>query len=336
MNEDIKTLKDRVSNILKERELKQALLNWLSSQHGAGRRGMGPTSPDMRDYIATYDSQPPGPGITQAEQIVIKFGRPVLTVKDNSFDTAALTANEASRWWQARLDEARPRIEKNIPAVGRINLRNDPTYTWVGTGWLVGPDVVVTNRHVAEVFATKNSDGSYSLRRNFRKQQILPSIDFRMEFESDALNEFPIEAVLHIEEPGGPDVALLRLTTAGASAKAQLADPVSLSPEAPASRMQVGVIGYPGQNSQIPDPDVVRNIFGDIYDVKRLAPGAVMRADDTVIEHDASTLGGNSGSLVFSLETGKAVGLHFAGSYTTANYAVPSHVVVDRLARFAS
>ena len=100
--------------------------------------------------------------------------------------------------------------------------------------------------------------------------------------------------------------------------------------------MQVGVIGYPGQNSQIPDPDAVRNIFGDIYDVKRLAPGAVMRADETVIEHDASTLGGNSGSLVFSLETGKAVGLHFAGSYTTANYAVPAYVVADRLARFVS
>ena len=277
MNESINTLKDRVSNILKEKELKQALLNWLAAPHGGGRRGMGPASPDMRDYIATYDSHPPGPGITQVEQIVIRFGRPVLTVKDNSFDTAALSANDASRWWQARLDESRPHIERNIPAVGRINLRNDPTYTWVGTGWLVAPDVVVTNRHVAEVFSTKNGDGSYSLRRNFRKQQILPSIDFRMEYESDALNEFPIETVLHIEEPDGPDIALVRLTTAGASAKAQLSQPVSLSLGAPASGMRVGVIGYPGQNSQIPDPDEVRNIFGDIYDVKRLAPGAVMR-----------------------------------------------------------
>ena len=42
------------------------------------------------------------------------------------------------------------------------------------------------------------------------------------------------------------------------------------------------------------------------------------------MEHDASTLGGNSGSAVIDLETGEAVGLHFAGSYLQANYAVPA------------
>jgi len=336
VSNDIKTLKDRVSNILKERELRQAILNWLGSQRGSAGRGMESTTPDIRDYIATYDSQPPGPGTTQAELIVLKVGRPVLTVKDNSFDTAPLAANEPSMWWQGRLDDARHRIVKNIPAVGRINLRNDPTYTWVGTGWLVGSDVVVTNRHVADKFATRNADGTYSMRRNFSKQRILPSIDFRMESESDAINEFPIEMVLHIEEPDGPDIALLRLTTAGASAGAQLTDPVLLSDLAPTPQTLVGVIGYPGRNSQIPDLDLVRNIFGDIYDVKRLAPGAIMSAGEIVVEHDASTLGGNSGSLVFELATGKAVGLHFAGCSRTANYAVPAHAVADRLARFAS
>ena len=42
------------------------------------------------------------------------------------------------------------------------------------------------------------------------------------------------------------------------------------------------------------------------------------------MRHDCSTLGGNSGSVVLSLETGEAVGLHFAGRFLEANFAVPS------------
>ena len=49
-----------------------------------------------------------------------------------------------------------------------------------------------------------------------------------------------------------------------------------------------------------------------------------MRVNGDEIEHDCSTLGGNSGSLVVDLATGCAVGLHFAGQYMTANYAVSS------------
>jgi endonuclease G, mitochondrial len=49
------------------------------------------------------------------------------------------------------------------------------------------------------------------------------------------------------------------------------------------------------------------------------------------LTHDCSTLGGNSGSVVLSLDTGQAVGLHFAGRFLEANFAVPSSVVARRL-----
>jgi endonuclease G, mitochondrial len=41
--------------------------------------------------------------------------------------------------------------------------------------------------------------------------------------------------------------------------------------------------------------------------------------------------GGNSGSVVLSLSTGNAVGLHFAGRFLEANFAVSSRVVAQRL-----
>ena len=41
--------------------------------------------------------------------------------------------------------------------------------------------------------------------------------------------------------------------------------------------------------------------------------------------HDSSTLGGNSGSAVIDVATGTVIGLHFAGEYLKANYAVPTY-----------
>jgi hypothetical protein len=45
----------------------------------------------------------------------------------------------------------------------------------------------------------------------------------------------------------------------------------------------------------------------------------------STLAHDSSTLGGNSGSAVVDVSSGRVVGLHFAGEYRDANYAVPAY-----------
>jgi len=81
------------------------------------------------------------------ETIVLRTGRPVLAV---SHDEPQLTFSDAeSEVWRARLAGARAALLPAIRAVGRIELENNPRFDWVGTGWLVRPDVIVTNRHVA-------------------------------------------------------------------------------------------------------------------------------------------------------------------------------------------
>jgi endonuclease G len=72
-------------------------------------------------------------------------------------------------------------------------------------------------------------------------------------------------------------------------------------------------------------------IFGNIYNKKRLAPGQITGSQSTRLLHDCSTLGGNSGSAIVDLKSGQAVGLHFAGRFLEANFAVPAHVVAERL-----
>ena len=89
---------------------------------------------------------------------------------------------------------------------------------------------------------------------------------------------------------------------------AALADPVPVAGKSPGSALvgrKVYVIGYPAWDGRRNDPEPMRRIFSEIYNVKRLQPGEISGATVEAFEifHDCSTLGGNSGSPVIDLET---------------------------------
>ena len=80
------------------------------------------------------------------ETIVLRTGRPVLAVVG---DEAQLVFSDAdSSVWESRLRQASGPLAAAARAVGRIEVEGH-SLAWLGTGWLVRPDVVVTNRHVA-------------------------------------------------------------------------------------------------------------------------------------------------------------------------------------------
>ncbi|MCT7341310.1 hypothetical protein N5K55_13525 [Pseudomonas aeruginosa] len=60
-----------------------------------------------------------------------------------------------------------------------------------------------------------------------------------------------------------------------------------------------------------------------------------MPHDAWYLTHDCSTLGGNSGSAVLSIDGGEVVGLHFGGQFRKTNYAVKASVIRSLLARRA-
>src|SRR5258708_39179947 len=86
----------------------------------------------------------------------------------------------------------------------------------------------------------------------------------------------------------------------------------------------------PACDSRIPEPNLMEDIFGKIYNKKRLAPGGITSVEEARILHSCTTLGGNSGSAVIDLDTGEALGLHFSGSFLATNYAVRSDVAKQR------
>ena len=128
--------------------------------------------------------------------------------------------------------------------------------------------------------------------------------------------------LLHIEDDDGADFAFLKVERNGAGG--HLSPSLRPSTTPVTASQYVATVGYPAADSRIPEHELMSRLFGDKYNVKRLAPGQVQRLADGLVLHDCSTLGGNSGSPVLALDTGEVVGLHFGGSFLWRNEAVTS------------
>jgi hypothetical protein len=140
---------------------------------------------------------------------------------------------------------------------------------------------------------------------------------------------FTVSGIIGIHEDH--DMALLRVEQA--SGTETLPDPLPIAKAAPASLegRQVYVIGYPAWDGRRNDPEPMKRIFAEIYNVKRLQPGEVsgVALAQAQIFHDCSTLGGNSGSPVIDVETHSVLGLHFGGRFLENNRAVPLWTLLD-------
>ncbi len=249
------------------------------------------------------------------EAIVRLEGRPAIIVQDGSF-------MEPPKLWAA-LKTVRANIDASIARVGRIEVSGHPEFEWVGTGSLVGDDIIVTNEHVAHEFS-RQSDGAFEFRPGRGA-----AVDFLAEFGSAAKLTFKVVEIvgIHLEH----DLALLRVEPA--SGNGNLPTPLDVAALEPSDLMgrQVYVIGYPAWDGRRNDPEPMRKIFLDIYNVKRLQPGEIRSATPVGVEihHDCSTLGGNSGSPIFDLQSHRVIGLHFGGLFLRNNNAVPLWTLAD-------
>jgi endonuclease G len=262
--------------------------------------------------------------LTVPEAIIYREGRPALLIQDGRWEDAR------SGELRARLARSEQALRRAIPCVGRVEIR-DHRLDYVGTGWMLDEDILVTNRHVAELFAAARG-GGFSFMSDGDGRLLRVRVDFLREHERAGARRLDVAAVLFMESPGDarPDMALVRLAR-GADG---LPAPIELDDAAVRYDGDVAVIGYPAEDHRN-DLFAMREIFGRTYGVKRLSPGKVagVRGDGVVFAHDCSTLGGNSGSPVINLATGRACGLHFAGAYMRENYAVSAAALKQRLSQ---
>ncbi|MET9964026.1 serine protease [Streptomyces sp. NPDC006326] len=252
------------------------------------------------------------------EAIVLLEGRPALLVQGRDFPS------QQGDW--AVLDGQREGICQSIARVGRVEVAGHPSLDWVGTAFLVGPDVVMTNRHVAAEFSRGDGAG-WSFRQGMSAR-----LDLAEEFGAapgDGSLEYAVTEVVGIHPE--VDMALLRVDTARGGSEP--AGPVAVAADPPADvpGHPVYVIGYPAEDGRRNEPEAMRRIFMDVYNVKRLQPGTTtgLVPGELTVKHDCSTLGGNSGSPVFDLLDHRVLGLHYGGRYGFGNYAVPLWELVE-------
>jgi S1-C subfamily serine protease len=242
------------------------------------------------------------------EAIVLLEGRPALLIQKGHFE------DPPPEW--ASLETHRAAIEAVFGRVGRIEVSGHPSLDWIGTGFLVAEDVVMTNRHVAKEFSKKTGT-SWSFEAGMK-----PSIDWAEELGSRKPLEYAVSSVIGVHEKH--DMALLRVARkGGGGAKLPKPLPLAKKPAVKAGE-SVFAVGYPAWDGRRNEPRPMSEIFHDIYNVKRLQPGKVTKVSAALkqFDHDCSTLGGNSGSCVLDLETATVVGLHFQGRYRQGNQAI--------------
>ena len=265
-------------------------------------------------------------------ETIVDKERPVLFVENDwiNQDDVWAPGDEAKDLIAATVAQ-KARLQPLMPLIGRIDATHFPNMEFVGSGWLIAPDVVVTNRHVASLIA--RWDGrKFTFRRGVGGNTMTSTFDTLREFDDldlDDSRRFAVTEVLYIEPESAPcDIAFLKVArrTDGTEPTHIRVAPADLGDDE-----RVLVVGYPARATRkvIPDQDLMEKLYRNRFDVKRAAPGFTMSNQQGSARHDCTTLGGNSGSVVLDLRTGEAVGLHFAGLYEEANYAVPASALND-------
>jgi S1-C subfamily serine protease len=201
-----------------------------------------------------------------------------------------------------------------LPLVARIDRVGAAisTIASVGTGVLVADRVLLTNRHVL----VQVSRGTELLEEG--------QAEVRFAWEDGTFADNPPIPVVGVAMLHSKlDLALLRL-------KANPAAAADRFPEIDASPIEenaaVVAVGYPLED-KVRNPLFTRNMFGTTYGVLRAAPGQCTGAFSDGFYHDCTTLGGNSGSPIVSLRTGKILGLHASGGFFWKNEAVAGPAV---------
>ncbi len=196
----------------------------------------------------------------------------------------------------------REKVQPVLYSIGRIDTKAG---VLVGTGFVVAAGLLATNRHVlgaltygAEVLAPGQA-----------------RVTFQHEFGA-------ANSPAHIAEIQGVaaihptlDMVLLRIPADARPA-------VGIEPAAVAAEHAIVAIGYPARDA-VRNPLFLDAIYQNKYEVKRAALGEVL--DGTlapVLFHDASTTGGNSGSPLFSMASGRVAGIHRAGFFMYRNEGV--------------
>jgi V8-like Glu-specific endopeptidase len=235
----------------------------------------------------------PSPKQRAALEAAIKAMRPSILSESGQLQKLAKSAKypDAAHWSGFVV-----KIRQYLYSIGRIDRITAGGVEPVATGFLIGPTLLVTNKHVL----------TYLSSETMALEPGQAVVNFGQEYANpDNEGPYPITRVKAYHST--LDIALLEIGLSGTASRPGL--PVTGSSVHRGDG--VVAIGYPQQDAR--NPVFMDLIFESKYAVKRAAPGEVLGTAAASVYHDCSTLGGNSGSPLVSMSTGQVVGLHRDG-----------------------
>ncbi|WP_337174224.1 trypsin-like peptidase domain-containing protein [Paludisphaera sp.] len=298
--------------------------------NAAAVRRVGRAVPEARAFALVLGGEP-----TEEAAVVLDW------MTHPSVLVCGVALNDRVGVWQEPVEKASDRLARTLRSTGAISVRQGGTEIQIGTGWVMAPGVVATNRHVALFFASRASGApsGWAISTGVDGTPVRPTIDFGR-FQpgcAEGSRAFDVTGILYVEDSQNPDVALLQVQARNAAGDA-IPPPLPLATtqdrDALRDRLDkrtVYVVGYP-QKSNYFQTEEERQIYQDVFDVKRISFGYLMDGSsvDGPLLHDCQTLGGSSGSPLCDFSTGEVVGLHFNGQFRVANTAATIWSILER------
>lgn len=275
------------------------------------------------------------------EALVQLTGRPAVRVRER----IEMIEEGAAGEWAADIYANDDKWRTFANSVGRIDVQVGSSWKHTGTGFVIGSNLVMTNRHVLDVFAEPIPVAA-------DKQKFVLDRDASIVFDHGASKEktrFKVKSVVtagahrigSFVDLDKLDMAIVEIESTNEHG-ASHPGAINLTRDSAGddSVEDIMIIGYPAKpRASVAPSDVdesvkfwerIGELYGNEYGVKYLSPGKIMKrpgklADDDkgwAYSHDATTMGGNSGSVSISLKGGyRLCGLHFGGATFTQNLA---------------
>lgn len=259
------------------------------------------------------------------EVIVQVLGRPALRLFSDC-GIEPFNGARANEHWVVAFNTIRNqiRVREGIVAsaksVAKVVLRmNTGREALLGSGWRLGDDLLITNRHVVcELVANRSLEPSQWMLDPARNC----TADFSDASGPSATASFAFAELAYCAPESAIDVAVLRLKPGTAALPPTLKVSFdgerlgATNPEPPGfAGKEVYVVGHPFM--RLPTFEMTE-VFVDADGSKRCAPGYVTALSAGVpwLLHDCSTLRGNSGSAVIGMDSHEVIGIHFGGKAT--------------------
>ncbi|MBY5974186.1 serine protease [Ferrimonas balearica] len=258
--------------------------------------------------------------------------------------------------WKEHLAPTRADWRARTDAIGRIEVEvTAGQWLPAGTGVLISDGQVLTNRHVLDQIALpvvlRDGTTGFAMRWpayiNFDPDAQAAETRFALPGVISA-GQFPIGRRMDLAKL---DMAVLAMEMDNGAAEPPFALPSGVIGCGDGSVGFILLAGYPVAPHPLSGPveaedptqhrtfwDRIEELYGEEYGVKYLSPGEITGRSGTVegdargwaFTHDATTLGGNSGSLILSLAGQTPVcGLHFGGQALADNYAHDIAAVIE-------